>query len=101
VRPSRVEAIAALGSTPKFTDPRSRRTTILTRPGLYRRRAEPGDNPEIRILKIDLAIPYAYNGFRYGAGILSDDFTLCADQDHPCSTGRGWWANFAPRRDRG
>jgi acetamidase/formamidase len=36
--------------------------------------AEPGDTLEIRILKIDLAIPYAYNGFRYGAGILTDDF---------------------------
>jgi acetamidase/formamidase len=36
--------------------------------------AEPGDTLEIRILKIDLAIPYAYNGFRYGLGILTDDF---------------------------
>jgi acetamidase/formamidase len=36
--------------------------------------AEPGDVLEVRILKIELAIPYAYNGFRYGAGILSDDF---------------------------
>ena len=36
--------------------------------------AEPGDTLEIRIEKIDLAIPYAYNGFRYGAGFLTDDF---------------------------
>ncbi|HEY1837849.1 MAG TPA: acetamidase/formamidase family protein [Rhizomicrobium sp.] len=36
--------------------------------------AEPGDTLEIRIKKIALAIPYAYNGFRYGAGILTDDF---------------------------
>ena len=36
--------------------------------------AEPGDTLEIRILKIDLAIPYAYNAFRYGAGFLTDDF---------------------------
>jgi acetamidase/formamidase len=36
--------------------------------------AEPGDTLEIRIRKIELAIPYAYNGFRYGAGILTDDF---------------------------
>jgi acetamidase/formamidase len=36
--------------------------------------AAPGDTLEIRILKIELAIPYAYNGFRYGAGILTDDF---------------------------
>ena len=28
----------------------------------------------MRILKIDLAIPYAYNAFRYGAGFLTDDF---------------------------
>ena len=36
--------------------------------------AEPGDTLEIRIVKIDLAIPYAYNGFRYGLGILTDDY---------------------------
>ncbi len=36
--------------------------------------AEPGDTLEIDILKIDLAIPYAYNGFRFGAGFLTDDF---------------------------
>jgi acetamidase/formamidase len=36
--------------------------------------AKPGDTLEVRILKIDLAIPYAYNGFRYGAGFLTDDF---------------------------
>jgi len=36
--------------------------------------AEPGDTLEVRIKKIDLAIPYAYNGFRYGAGFQTDDF---------------------------
>ena len=36
--------------------------------------AEPGDTLEVRIERIDLAIPYAYNGFRYGAGFLTDDF---------------------------
>ncbi len=36
--------------------------------------AEPGDTLEVRIQKIDLAIPYAYNAFRYGAGFLTDDF---------------------------
>ncbi|MES3098735.1 acetamidase/formamidase family protein [Sphingomonas faeni] len=36
--------------------------------------AEPGDMLEVRIRKIDLAIPYAYNAFRYGAGFLTDDF---------------------------
>jgi len=37
--------------------------------------AEPGDTLEIHIQKIDLAIPYAYNGFRFGAGFLTQDFT--------------------------
>ena len=36
--------------------------------------AEPGDTLEIRILKIDLAIPYAYNGFGAPNGLLRDDF---------------------------
>jgi acetamidase/formamidase len=36
--------------------------------------AEPGDTLEIRILKIDLAIPYAYNGFGPANGLLRDDF---------------------------
>jgi len=46
---------------------------ILTGP-LAIEGAEPGDTLEVRILKVDLAIPYAYNGFRYGAGFLTDDF---------------------------
>ena len=36
--------------------------------------AEPDDTLEVRILKVELAIPYAYNAFRYGAGFLTDDF---------------------------
>ncbi len=46
---------------------------ILTGP-IAIRGAEPGDTLEVRIRKIDLAIPYAYNAFRYGAGFLTDDF---------------------------
>ena len=46
---------------------------ILTGP-VYVEGAEPGDVLEVRIQKIDLAIPYAYNAFRYGAGFLTDDF---------------------------
>ena len=46
---------------------------ILTGP-VFVEGAEPGDTLEIRIQKIDLAIPYAYNAFRYGAGFLTDDF---------------------------
>ena len=36
--------------------------------------AEPVDMLEVRIRKVELAIPYAYNAFRYGAGFLTDDF---------------------------
>jgi acetamidase/formamidase len=57
--------------------------------------AEPGDTLEIRILKIDLAIPYAYNGFRYGAGILSDDFPYARTKIIPLDRAR-MVANFAP-----
>jgi acetamidase/formamidase len=46
---------------------------ILTGP-VYIEGAEPGDTLEVRIQKIDLAIPYAYNGFRAGAGFLTNDF---------------------------
>src|ERR1700674_3651966 len=46
---------------------------ILTGP-VYIEGAETGDVLEIRIRKIELAISYAYNGFRYGAGFLTDDF---------------------------
>ena len=57
--------------------------------------AEPGDTLEIRILKIDLAIPYAYNGFRYGAGILTDDFPYARTKIIPLDKAR-MVANFAP-----
>lgn len=46
---------------------------ILTGP-VYIEGAEPGDTLEVRIQKIELAIPYAYNGFRAGAGFLTNDF---------------------------
>jgi len=46
---------------------------ILTGP-IYIEGAEPGDTLEVRVRKIDLAIPYAYNAFRYGAGFQTDDF---------------------------
>ncbi|OYY90338.1 MAG: acetamidase [Sphingomonas sp. 28-66-16] len=36
--------------------------------------AEPGDTLEVRIRKVDLAIPYSYNAFGYGTGFLTDDF---------------------------
>ncbi len=46
---------------------------ILTGP-IYVEGAEPGDVLEVRILAIDLTLPFAYNGFRPGAGFLPDDF---------------------------
>jgi acetamidase/formamidase len=67
---------------------------ILTGP-VYIEGAEPGDTLEIRIRKIDLAIPYAYNGFRYGAGILTDDFPYARMKIIPLDRTR-MVANFAP-----
>ena len=46
---------------------------VLTGP-IYVEGARPGDVLEVRIRRIDLAIPYAYNGFRYGLGLLTDDY---------------------------
>src|SRR5450432_3435187 len=46
---------------------------ILTGP-VYIEGADAGDTLEVRVNKIDLAIPYAYNAFRYGAGFQTDDF---------------------------
>lgn len=67
---------------------------ILNGP-VYIEGAEPGDTLEIRIKKIDLAIPYAYNGFRYGAGILTDDFPYARIKIIPLDKTR-MVANFAP-----
>ncbi|HZZ67985.1 MAG TPA: acetamidase/formamidase family protein [Phenylobacterium sp.] len=57
--------------------------------------AEPGDTLEIRILKIDLAIPYAYNGFGPAAGILRDDFPYRRTKIIPLDRTR-MVANFGP-----
>jgi acetamidase/formamidase len=47
---------------------------ILTGP-IYVEGAEPGDVLEVRIKEIRLAVPYAYNAFRPGAGFLPQEFT--------------------------
>ena len=62
---------------------------------VYVEGAEPGDTLEIHIKKIDLAIPYAYNAFRYGAGILTDDFPYARMKIIPLDRKR-MVANFAP-----
>ena len=41
---------------------------------VYIEEAEPGDTLEVRIQKIDLAIPYAYNGFGPNRGFLPEEF---------------------------
>jgi acetamidase/formamidase len=46
---------------------------ILTGP-VYIEDAQPGDVLEVRIQKIRLAIPYAYNAFGPGRGYIPDDF---------------------------
>ncbi|MGY2734875.1 acetamidase/formamidase family protein [Sphingomonas sp. UYP23] len=60
--------------------------------------AEPGDTLEVRILKIDLAIPYAYNAFRYGAGFLTDDFPYARMKIVPLDR-KAMLGRFAPGVD--
>jgi len=67
---------------------------ILTGP-VYIEGAEPGDTLEIHIRKITLAIPYAYNGFRYGAGLLTDDFPYARTKIIPLDR-EHMTAQFAP-----
>ncbi|HEY6348798.1 MAG TPA: acetamidase/formamidase family protein [Candidatus Angelobacter sp.] len=67
---------------------------ILTGP-VFIEGAEPGDTLEVRIQKIDLAIPYAYNGFRAGAGFLTNDFPYSRVKIIPLDRQR-MVASFAP-----
>lgn len=46
---------------------------LLTGP-IFVEAAEPGDVLEVRILKLELTAPFAYNNFRPGSGFLPDDF---------------------------
>jgi acetamidase/formamidase len=57
--------------------------------------AEPGDTLEVRIQKVELAIPYAYNSFRYGAGFLTDDFPYARTRIVPLDAKR-MIGRFAP-----
>jgi acetamidase/formamidase len=62
---------------------------ILTGP-VYIEGAEPGDALEVRILKIDYSIPYAYNSFSPQRGVLTpDDFQRGATKIIPLDTKRG------------
>ena len=67
---------------------------VLTGP-IYVQGAQPGDMLEVRIERIDLAIPYSYNAFRYGAGLLTDDFLAGRTRITPLDR-RTMTAAFAP-----
>lgn len=67
---------------------------ILTGP-VYVEGAEPGDTLEVRILKIDLAVPYAYNAFGVGRGFLPEDFPYARMKIIPLDSKR-MVAAFAP-----
>src|SRR5499433_1778070 len=57
--------------------------------------AEPGDTLEVRIQKIDLAIPYAYNAFGPTRGFLPEDFQYRKIKIIPLDRER-MLAKFAP-----
>jgi acetamidase/formamidase len=67
---------------------------ILTGP-VFIEGAEPGDTLEIRIKKIELAIPYAYNSFRYGVGLLTEEFQHAHAKIIPLDR-QAMVAHFAP-----
>jgi acetamidase/formamidase len=67
---------------------------ILTGP-IYVEDAQPGDVLEVRIQKIRLAIPYAYNAFGPGRGYLPDDYPYSKIKIIPLDEKR-MVAKFAP-----
>src|SRR5947207_10012189 len=67
---------------------------ILNGP-VYVEGADPGDTLEVHLQKIDLAIPYAYNAFRAGAGFLTNDFPYSRMKIIPLDRER-MIARFAP-----
>jgi acetamidase/formamidase len=70
---------------------------ILTGP-VYIEDAQPGDVLEIRIQKIKLAIPYAYNAFGPGRGYIPDDFPYTKTKIIQLDEQKGV-AHFAPGID--
>lgn len=70
---------------------------ILTGP-IYVTGADSGDVLEVRIEKIDLAIPYAYNAFGGKSGFLPEDFGYSKMKIIPLDAKRGV-AHFAPGID--
>jgi acetamidase/formamidase len=70
---------------------------ILTGP-IYVTGADSGDVLEVRIKKIDLAIPYAYNSFGPRSGFLPEDFGYSKTRIIPLDAAAGV-AHFAPGID--
>ena len=70
---------------------------ILTGP-IFVEGAEPGDVLEVRIRKVELAIPYAYNGFGPKSGFIPDDFPYARMKIIPLDAKR-MEAHFGPGID--
>ncbi len=67
---------------------------LLTGP-VYIEGAAPGDVLEVRILKINLDVPYAYNGFGPTTGVLQDEYPYPRMKVIPLDRTRNL-ANFGP-----
>lgn len=95
IAPSQVEqSLRAITTTVTNKGPGGH---ILTGP-IYVDGADSGDVLEIQIQKIDLAIPYAYNGFAVNRGFLPEDFPYSKTRIIPLDTNR-MVAHFAPGID--
>ena len=70
---------------------------ILTGP-IFVEGAEPGDVLEVRIKKVDLAIPYAYNAFGRTSGFIPEDFPYAKMRIIPLDA-KKMMARFAPGID--
>lgn len=103
--PARLEGA---GVTPADVEPALRAITdsvtdkgpgghILTGP-VFVDGAEPGDVLEVRIKRIDLAIPYAYNAFGRTSGFIPEDFNAAKMRIIPLDR-RAMLARFAPGID--
>jgi acetamidase/formamidase len=102
------ERLQAAGVPPAQVEPALREITrtvtnkgpgghILTGP-VYVEGADSGDVLEVRIQKIDLAIPYAYNAFGVNRGFLPEDFPYARMRIIPLDRQR-MVARFAPGID--
>lgn len=98
------ERLEKAGVRPEDVEPALREITrtvtrgpgghILTGP-IFVEGAEPGDVLEVRIEKIELALPYAYNAFGPLRGFLPEDFPYAKMRIIPLDA-RAMVAHFAP-----